>query len=227
VNAEGTLHVVAAARRHGAERVLVVGSAEEYGRVDPALPAVTEDAPLRPITPYGVSKVAASFVALQAWLGSALPTIRVRPFNHTGPGQRADFLVPALAARIAEAEDTGSRTVAVGALDPVRDLTDVRDVVRAYRLLVAHAREGEVYNVCRGTGVTVGELARRMLASARGPCELRTDPGLVRPVEVPRLVGDATKLRRATGWEPRIDLDDTLAAVLEHARAARAPGQSS
>ncbi len=173
---------------------------------------------MRPITPYGASKVAASYLALQAWLGSGLETIRVRPFNHTGPGQSARFLVPALAQRIVEAERDERDEIAVGNLDPVRDVNDVRDVVRAYRLLASDGAPGEVYNVCSGTGVSVREIAELLLAHAQRPLRLVQDPALVRPVEVPRLVGDASKLRAATGWEPEYTLDDTLRDVLQGAR---------
>jgi GDP-4-dehydro-6-deoxy-D-mannose reductase len=219
VNVEGTLHVLDAARDAGVHRVLVVGSAEEYGRVDPADLPLREDTPLRPITPYGVSKVAASYLALQAWVGTGLETIRVRAFSHSGPGQTEAFLIPALARRIVTAERQRIAVVAAGGLDPVRDVSDVRDVVRAYRLLVEHGSPGEVYNVARGAGVSVREIAERLLAKARVPLQIDVDPALVRPVEVPRLVGDATKLRAATGWEPEFALDDTLTAVLAEARS--------
>jgi len=221
VNAEGTLHVLRACVETGVARVLVVGSADEYGAVDEGALPLAEDAPLRPLTPYGVSKVAADFLALQAFLGSGLATLRVRSFNHTGPGQAPRFLVPGLAARVAAAEREGRDEVAVGALDPVRDLLDVRDVVRAYRLLVERGEAGEAYNVCRGRGVSVADVAGQLLASAQRPLRLAVDPDLVRPVEVPRLVGDPTKLRGAIGWEPQIPLEDTLADVLADARAAR------
>jgi GDP-4-dehydro-6-deoxy-D-mannose reductase len=220
VNAEGTLHVLDAARDAGVQRVLVVGSAEEYGRVDPADLPLRESAPLRPITPYGASKVAASYLALQAWLGSKLETIRVRPFSHSGPGQTATFLLPALARRIAAAERNGGDTVVAGSLDPVRDVSDVRDVVRAYRLLVEHGQPGEVYNVCRGEGVAVRELAVRLLGMATRPLQIDVDAALLRPIEVPRLVGDPGKLRAATGWKPEYTVDDTLTAILTEARAA-------
>lgn len=218
VNAEGTLNVLRACLDLGVARVLVVGSAEEYGLVDPGTDSVREDAPLRPLTPYGAAKVAADFLALQAHLGNGLATIRVRPFAHTGPGQSDRFVVPALAQRVARAEQRGADTVAVGTFDVVRDLSDVRDVVRAYRLLGIHGRPGEVYNVCSGRGVSVREVAEALLGLAARPLRLETDPSLVRPVDVPRLVGCPDRLRAATGWVPEIPLRRTLADVLEHAR---------
>jgi GDP-4-dehydro-6-deoxy-D-mannose reductase len=220
VNAEGTLHVLAAARRAGVDRVLVVGSAEEYGAALDADMPLTEEAPLRPVTPYGAAKVAADYLALQAFLGSGLGAIRARPFNHTGPGQSDRFLVPALARRVADAERRGASEVRVGSLEPIRDITDVRDVVRAYRLLVERGEPGEVYNVCSGRGVVVGEIAKRLLDLADRPLRLLVDPDLVRSVDVPRLVGDASKLRAATGWQPEIDLEQTLRDVFDDARAA-------
>jgi GDP-4-dehydro-6-deoxy-D-mannose reductase len=223
VNAEGTLHVLAAARRAGVDRVLVVGSAEEYGAALDADMPLTEEAPLRPVTPYGAAKVAADYLALQAFLGSGLGAIRARPFNHTGPGQSDRFLVPALARRVADAERRGASEVRVGSLEPIRDITDVRDVVRAYRLLVERGEPGEVYNVCSGRGVVVGEIAKRLLDLADRPLRLLVDPDLVRSVDVPRLVGDASKLRAATGWRPEIDLEQTLRDVFDDARAALSP----
>lgn len=219
VNAEGTLNVLRACREVEPGRIVVVGSAEEYGRVDPADLPLTEDAPLRPLTPYGAAKVAADFLGLQAFLGDGLPVVRVRPFSHTGPGQSPRFVVPALAGRVADAEREGRDTVRVGSLDPVRDLTDVRDVVRAYLLLAASGEAGEVYNVCRGSGVTVREVAETLTAHSRRSLRLEVDPDLVRPVEVPVLVGDSSKLAKATGWTPEIPLERTLADVLDEARS--------
>lgn len=220
VNAEGTLHVLDAARRHGVARVLVVGSAEEYGAANASDIPLSEESPLRPLTPYGVGKVAADFLALQAHLAHGLGTIRARAFNHTGTGQSDRFVIPALARRVAEAERNGASELRVGSLEPVRDVTDVRDVVRAYRLLVEHGAPGEAYNVCSGEGVAVREIAQRLIGLAQRPLQLVVDPALVRRVDVPQLVGDPSKLRVATGWERQIDLDQTLAAVLDEARAA-------
>ena len=218
VNVEGTANVLDAARAAAVSRVIVIGSAEEYGRVEEQDLPLGEDSPLRPSTPYGVSKIAASFLALQAHLAYGLDVVRVRAFSHTGPGQSDRFLVPALAQRIARAERDGRDEILVGSLDPVRDLSDVRDVVRAYRLIAMHGHSGAVYNVCSGTGVSVREIAERLVAAARHPLQITVDQALVRPVEVPRLVGDATRVRADTGWLPSYSLDDTLSAVLDDAR---------
>jgi GDP-4-dehydro-6-deoxy-D-mannose reductase len=220
VNAEGTLSVLRACADVGVERVLVVGSADEYGVVDPGEMPITEEAAVRPITPYGASKAAADVLALQTFLGDGLGTLRVRAFNHTGPGQRSTMVVPGLAARIAAAERDGTRQISIGNLDVVRDMTDVRDVVRAYRLLVERGTPGDAYNVCSGRGVSVRDVAEAMLALSDTSLELVVDPDLVRPVDVPRLVGSPAKLRAATGWEPAIPLERTLADVLDAARRA-------
>jgi GDP-4-dehydro-6-deoxy-D-mannose reductase len=217
VNVEGTQHVLDAARAAGAQRVLVVGSAEEYGRVDAV--RVREDAPLRPMSPYGASKVAADFLALQAWLGTGLETIRVRTFNHTGPGQSTSFFVPGFAARIAVAEREGNDALTAGSLDPVREMNDVRDVVRAYRLLIDHGEPGEVYNVCRGEGVTIGDIAHKLLALSTRPLRIETDPALLRAADIPVLVGDPTKLHATIDWQPQHTLDQTLSDVLTSTRA--------
>jgi GDP-4-dehydro-6-deoxy-D-mannose reductase len=219
VNAEGTLNVLRACTRAGVDRVLVVGSADEYGAVEPGDLPIAEDAPLRPRTPYGASKVAAEYLALQAHLGDGLGTIRVRAFNHTGPDQARTFLVPGLAGRIAVAERDRARTIAVGSLDAVRDFTDVRDVVRAYRLLVEHGAPGDVYNVGSGRGWSVREVADALLGASGADLELEVDPALVRPVEVPALVADTSKVHAATGWAPARSFEDTLAEVLAAARA--------
>ena len=218
-NAEGTLNVLSACGAAGVDRVLVVGSADEYGAVRPEDLPLSEDAPLRPLTPYGASKVAAEYLALQAFLGERLPVIRVRAFNHTGPTQPDRFMIPGLARRIAAAERDGRKEIPVGSLEPVRDYTNVADVVVAYRLLVERGEPGEVYNVCSGVGRSVAEVAGQLLALARHAIELVPDPALLRPVEVPRLVGDNHRLREATGWAPAVSFEETLAAILDRWRA--------
>jgi GDP-4-dehydro-6-deoxy-D-mannose reductase len=219
VNAEGTLHVLRACLEAKVPRVVVILSSEVYGHAEPELLPLREDAPLRPVTPYGASKAAADVVALQMHLADHLDVVRVRPFGHTGPGQSDQFVVPALATRIARAERDGVDEIPVGSLTAVRDLSDVRDVVRAYRLLAEQGAAGEAYNVCSGVGVSIQEIADQLLAHATRPIRLVTDPALVRPVDAPRMVGDNTKLRTATGWTPEYPLAQTLADVLDAARA--------
>ena len=220
VNVGGTANVLSASSAAVVARIVVVGSAEEYGRIDESAVPVSETTPLRPVSPYAQSKVAAEELALAAQGDGAIEVICVRAFNHTGPGQSSNFLVPGLAARIAAAERDGTDDIAVGNLDSVRDYSDVRDVVRAYRLLAERGQAGQVYNVCSGSGVTVADIAGGLMALARRPLRLAVDPELVRPVDVPVLVGDSSRLRDTTGWKPQIPLERTLADVLDAARAA-------
>ena len=160
--------------------------------------------------------MAAASPWLQAWLGNGLPVLRVRAFNHLGPGQTDKFVAPAIASRIARAElGDGSDVLPIGDLSARRDFTDVRDVVRAYRLLMEHGEPGEVYNVCSGVDLAVQDLADQLLAQARIPLRFETDPALLRPVEVPVLRGSYQRLERATGWKPEIPISQTLTDLLE------------
>jgi GDP-4-dehydro-6-deoxy-D-mannose reductase len=215
VNAVGVLNLLdAAGRAARPPRVLLISSAEVYGTVTPEELPLGEDRPFRPSSPYAVSKASAELLGLQAWLGRGLEVVRARPFNHTGPGHRPDYVVPALARQVSEAVRTGADHLDVGNLAARRDLTDVRDVVRAYRMLLDDGVPGEVYNVCRGRSELVEDLARQMLSLAGVDLPLVVDPARMRPVDLPDLVGDPTRLHRATGWEPTIDLQVTLGDVL-------------
>jgi GDP-4-dehydro-6-deoxy-D-mannose reductase len=215
VNAEGTLNVLLASAEHGVDRVLAIASADVYGQVPGDELPIGEDRPLRPHSPYGASKAAADLIALQTFLGRGLGVIRARPFNHLGPGQSDRFVASALASRIARNELDGLDELAVGDLTPRRDFTDVRDVVRAYRLLAQRGEPGEAYNVCSGHDVAVQEIADRLVAMAERPMTLVPDPELFRPVDTPVLRGDPGRLEAATGWSPQIGLDQTLADVLD------------
>jgi len=220
VNIMGTAAVLAAARQCGSDpRVLVTSSAEVYGAVtDPGRLPLHEGSPTAPLTPYAASKLAAEAVVAQAHLGHGQHVITVRPFNHIGPGQTPNFAVPALARRIVDADRRGAATIPVGNLSARRDFTDVRDVVRAYRLLVESGQPGEIYNVCSGRDVSIREIADGLLELAGTTLEFEVDPTLVRPVEVPVLRGDPTRLVEATGWAPEVPLDRTLADVLAYWR---------
>ena len=220
VNVIGTAALLAAARQCGTHpRVLVTSSAEVYGAVtDPSLMPLDELTPTAPLTPYAASKLAAEAIIGQAFRGHGQEVIVVRPFNHIGPGQTPNFAVPALAKRIVEADRRGDSSISVGNLAARRDFTDVRDVVKAYRMLIESGTPGEVYNVCSGHDVAIEEIAIILLRLAGTSLEFKIDPALTRPVEVPVLRGDPTHLQQATGWKPEIPLDRTLVDVLEYWR---------
>jgi GDP-4-dehydro-6-deoxy-D-mannose reductase len=218
-NAEGTLNVLDASWEAGVERVLVVSSADVYGPVSEADLPLREDAPLRPASPYAASKAAAEQLAIQAWVGRGLGVVRVRAFNHTGPGQHPRFVAAGLAERVASNELTGHDVVPVGDLSARRDFLDVRDVVRAYRLVVAEGQPGEVYNVCSGLDRPIAALAEALLTRARRPMHLEVDPALARPADIPVLRGSNAKLAAAVGWVPAIPFEDTMAALLDDARS--------
>jgi GDP-4-dehydro-6-deoxy-D-mannose reductase len=221
-NVQGLLNLLEAVRRRGlSPRVLVVGSAEEYGHAEARDLPLKEDAPLRPLSPYAVSKVAQGFLALQYVLSHGLPVIRTRTFQHTGPGRGESFAESSFARQIVDIERGRSPVLSVGNLESVRDFSDVRDVVRAYWALLEHGRPGEVYNVCSGRGVRMRDVLETLLAVAGVAAEIRTDPTRLRPSDVPALVGDPTRLRDDTGWQPMIPLERSLSDLLAQWRDAR------
>lgn len=221
VNVVGTGVVLAAARQVVPEAtVVVVSSAEVYGKVQSADLPLTEQSKLAPASPYAASKAAAEFVAVQAAHGYAQRVIVVRPFNHIGPGQSRQFAVSAFAGRIAEAQRRGLASLKVGNLSSRRDFTDVRDVVAAYRLVATNGESGEIYNVCSGRDVAMQEVVEQLLALAGTSVALEVDPDLLRPVDVPVLRGSAARLSAATSWAPTIPLEQTLRDVLAEAQAS-------
>lgn len=196
-------------------RFLVIGSGEEYGRAAPETLPLREEHPLRPENPYSVSKVAQDVLGYQYFISYGLPVVRVRPFNHVGPGQSARFVLPAFASQIARIEASQQEPVLrVGNLTPARDFTDVRDVVRAYHLALTQGRPGEVYNVASGVPRTIQSLLDALLALARVPIRVEVDPERYRPADVPLIYGSAEALRRDTGWEPQIPFEQTVREVL-------------
>jgi GDP-4-dehydro-6-deoxy-D-mannose reductase len=220
-NIRAQLNLLEAARRSGRQvRVLVVGSNEEYGAPKPEELPQTEDSPLRPNNPYAVSKVAQDFLGLQYYLAYGLPVVRVRPFNHTGPGQSPRFVVPAFASQIARIEaGLQEPTVRVGNLDAARDFTDVRDIVRAYHLAVVQGEPGDVYNLASGQPQSVQGLLETLLSYSQVEIRVERDPGRYRPVDVPVVYGSADKFRRLTGWKPEIPFAQTLRDTLDYWRA--------
>lgn len=215
VNVEGTLNVLDAARLAGTTRVAAVTSADIYGPVSEVDLPLTEEQRLRPVSPYAASKAAADMLCVQAGLGHDLDVVRIRAFNHLGPGQSDMFVASALASRIARAERAGETTIRVGNLEARRDFTDVRDVVRAYRALMDVGRPGEAYHVCSGTDRSVRELADILMSLSSPDITLETDPKLMRPVDLKVLQGDNTKISTDTGWSPSIPIEQTLEDLLE------------
>ena len=200
-------------------RILVVSSAEIYGDVRPAQLPLDEDSAIRPTNPYSVSKVAQDMLALQYHLSHDLPIMRARPFNHIGPGQNARFVAPAFATQIAQIEAGSSEAVInVGNLAAKRDFTDVRDIVRAYSMIIESGQPGEAYNVASGAARSIRQLLDILLSLSHARIETRIDAARLRPVDVPEIRGDAGKLRRHTGWQPSFSFERTLGDVLADCR---------
>lgn len=197
-------------------RLLIVSTGEMY---DPADLPSRENSALRPSSPYSVSKVTQDMLALQYFLSDGLPTLRARPFNHLGPGQSQGFVAPDFAMQIARIEAGQQEPqLNVGNLSARRDFTDVRDVVRAYRLIMERGEAGSVYNIASNQTHTIQELLDGMLRHARVPIEVCVDPARIRPSGTPILWGDATRLHDATGWQPTIPFEQTLLDVLDDCR---------
>lgn len=190
--------------------VLVVGSAEQYGAHPASAQPLGEDTPQRPLSLYAATKAAQEVFALQAFRRDGVRVVAARSFNHTGPGQGERFLVPALVHRALELRRTGGGVLRLGNTAPVRDMAHVCDVVRAYILLAQRGVAGEAYNVCSGTGYSVREIAELVLRRVGVEAHLEEDPALVRPVEVPVLIGDPGRLQQQTGWRAERTLKDGI-----------------
>ena len=219
-NVQAQLNVFEAVRDLGLQaQIHIAGSSEEYGLVQPDEVPIREENPLRPLSPYAVSKVAQDLLAYQYWRSYGLHTVRTRGFNHSGPRRGEVFVTSNFARQIAEIEK-GLRgpVIHVGNLESVRDFTDVRDMVRAYWLALEHGEPGAVYNICSGKGYPIRQVLETLLALAQVKVEIREDPERMRPSDVPVLVGDCSRFRRITGWAPTIPFDTTLADVLGYWR---------
>lgn len=200
-------------------QMLVTSSAEIYGLVRSEDIPIHESLAPRPTSPYSVSKIAQDMLALQYHLSHNLPVVRVRPFNHIGPGQNERFVAPAFASQIARIEvGLQEPVMRVGNLKAERDFTDVRDIVRAYQLLIENGEPGEVYNVARGEAYSIQYLLDTLLSFSSVDISVEPDPDRMRPISLPVLKGDATRLRAQTGWEPQITFEDSLRDILEDCR---------
>lgn len=220
VAVRGTINVAEAIRQQSEPPALLVsGSSEIYGSPAPDELPLTESAPLRPMTPYALSKAAQESVVLAYAARHSLRAVVTRSFNHAGPGQRPEFVVAALARRLLDVARGRARELPVGNLDVRRDISDVRDVARAYRLLLESAAgwssgpSGIVVNVCSGRSVSVRQIVEELCRLAGVEPPIRIDPDLARPNEAPEIRGDHSLLSKLTGWEPEWTLEETLASV--------------
>jgi GDP-4-dehydro-6-deoxy-D-mannose reductase len=218
VNAAGTarlVQVLADARREGRgdPQVLVVSTGEVYGRGD-GTPRKETDS-VAPCSPYAASKLGAEVAALEAWRRTGLRVVIARTFAHTGPGQDARFVVPAFAQRLKFARKVGAPVVKVGNLEPVREFLHVQDAVDAYARLLVQGEPGSIYNVASGRGIKLQDLLHEMAAMVGVRPIVEADPELMRPSDIPYLVGDATRVRAAIGWSPRHELNVILKQVLD------------
>ena len=197
-------------------RILVVGSGDEYGAIEPEDLPIDEKTPLRPASPYAVSKIAQEMLGWQYHHSHGIHAVRVRPFNHIGPGQREMFVASSFAKQIAEIE-AGMKPPVLrhGNLEARRDFTDVRDMVRAYWLLLNHGQPGEVYNAGSGRAVSIQELLETLLRMSTVSIRTEIDPERMRPSDTPVIVCDPTRLHLTTGWRAKIPLEQTLADILD------------
>lgn len=220
-NMLGQVNIMEALRDLGLNPpMLIAGSSEEYGLVRPDEVPITEDNPLRPLSPYGVSKVGQDLLAFQYHQSYGMHLIRSRAFNHTGPRRGKVFAESNFAWQLVEMERGHQEPVLrVGNLEARRDYTDVRDMVRAYVLALEKGEPGEVYNICQGQAYSMQEIVDRLLGMTKLTVRLELDPSRLRPSDVPVLLGDAGKFRGQTGWAPEIPIEQTLRDLLEYWRA--------
>jgi GDP-4-dehydro-6-deoxy-D-mannose reductase len=219
-NIRSQLNILHSARVLGLRaRILVIGSNEEYGHPKKGDLPFTEESPLRPASPYAVSKVTQDLLGLQFHLAYGLDVIRVRPFNHTGPGQAPSFVVPAFASQIARIEaDLQEPVLKVGNMAAARDFSDVRDVVHGYYLAITKGKPGDVYNLASGQPHSVSALLDTLLSFTDVRIRVETDPERYRPVDVPVVYGSAEKLYQLTGWMPELSFEQTLEDTLNYWR---------
>lgn len=220
-NVDAELHLFASLRTHNLTqtKVLITGSAEEYGYVRPEDLPVDEQTALRPSSPYAVSKVAQDFLGLQYYISYHMPIFRVRPFNHVGPGQSPGYVVADFAKRIAEIEKTGKpEVIQVGDMTKKRDFTDVRDMVRLYPLILEKGVAGEVYNAGSGISHEIQEVMDILISLTKVQVTLESDQSKLRPGDIPEIVADASKIASLTGWKPEIPFEQTLKDTLDYWR---------
>lgn len=220
-NIIGQLNIFEAVKKLGIKpRIQLACSSEQYGMVYENELPIRETNPLRPLSPYAVSKVGQDALGYQYWMSFQIPIVRTRGFNHEGPRRGPVFVASDFARQIADIEK-GIRppVVSVGNLDSRRDFTDVRDMVKAYWLALEKGRPGEVYNICSERAWSIREVLDMLLGMTNAKIEVRQDPARLRPSDVPVLLGDCSRFRNETGWKPEIPFEQTLRDMLDYWRA--------
>ena len=228
VNLTGTMHLLEAIRTEAAgARLVYVSSSEVYGKVLPEENPVGEDRPEAPVHAYGLSKLLAEQVVRFYQRFYGISAVILRPFNHIGPRQSDQFVCPSFVRQLVWIEcGRAEPVIHVGNLDPIRDFTDVRDMVKAYRLAAEDCKPGSLYNIASGVGVSIADLLNEILSLINARVEVREDPDRVRTTEIPVLIGDATSFTKTTGWQRQFELRESLREMLAYWRqqAADQPG---
>jgi GDP-4-dehydro-6-deoxy-D-mannose reductase len=216
-NIRGTLNLLESVRKlYKPVRILVVGSSDMYGKVTPKEVPITEKKALLPVSPYGVSKAACDLLAYQYFESYRVLAIRARAFNHTGPRQSGGFVIPDFASQIAQIEaGLLPPVIKAGDLSSRRDLSDVRDVVKAYVSLMRRGKPGQAYNICSQKAYRIKDVLKSLLALSKTKIKVEVDKNKYRPAEIPILKGNNSKIRKATGWKPQIPLEKTLKDTLD------------
>ena len=219
-NVAGQTNLFEAVRALRLDPVIQIAcSSEQYGLVLPGETPIKESNPLRPLSPYAVSKVAQDYLGYQYFQSYGLKVVRTRGFNHTGPRRGQVFVTSNFCSQVAAIElGLQEPVIRVGNIDAIRDFTDVRDMVRAYWLAVTKAKPGEVYNIATGNGIKIREMLERLISLGKVEVKIEVDPDRLRPSDVEILIGDASKFKADTGWEPRIPFEQTLNDLLDYWR---------
>jgi GDP-4-dehydro-6-deoxy-D-mannose reductase len=219
-NIASELSLLEILRKHSlSTRMLIISTGDIYGLVTPSDIPVDEETPMRPANPYAVSKITQDYLGLQYYLAYKVDVVRVRPYNHIGPGQKEGYVISDFAKQIAEIEAGKKEAVlSVGNLSAGRDFTDVRDVARAYELALEKGESGEVYNIGSGKSHKIADVLDTLLSFSKEKIEVTVDQSKFRPIDVPEIVCDSNKFRALTGWKPEVPFERTLQEILDYWR---------
>ncbi|QEH66981.1 GDP-mannose 4,6-dehydratase [Cellulosilyticum sp. ST5] len=219
INVNGTIHLLEAIRKHCIDtKVLVIGSSDQYGFIKAEECPIKEEKTLKPVSPYGISKMTQEQIASLYVKSYGMKIVMVRAFNHIGPRQGKNFVVADFASKVAEIERGADPIIRVGNLEAYRDFTDVRDIVRGYHLLINQGHIGEVYNIGSGKPIKIKYILDELIKKSTSPIRVEIDENKLRPIDIPIIQCDNSKIREHVGWKPINSIDDTLESILEYWR---------